>query len=60
MGPSIETLVEMGWYLDTSLFKDFIQKNIRRGFDNAEKHDGKTVLHVRASGTRKQVFVFRL
>ena len=43
---SINSLMNLGWYLDTSLFKDFIERNIRIGFDNAEVDDGHTLLHI--------------
>jgi len=43
---STSTLMGMPWYLDTSLFKDFIERNIRKGFDTAEQHDGSTIIHV--------------
>lgn len=39
--------MSLGWYLDTSLFKDYIERNIRIGFDNAEVDDGHTLLHVK-------------
>jgi len=48
---SINSLMSLGWYLDTSMFKDFIERNIRIGFDNAEVDDGHTLLHV--TGTSK-------
>ncbi len=44
---STNTLMHLGWYLDTSLFRDFIDKNIRIGFDAAEVHDGHTLLHIK-------------
>lgn len=46
---SIKTLTSLGWYLDTSLFMDFVNTNIRVGFDTAETHDGHTLLHVTGS-----------
>jgi len=46
---SIKTLMNLGWYLDTSLFMDFIDRNIRIGFDTAEAHDSHTLLHVTGS-----------
>jgi predicted nucleic acid-binding protein len=52
-----ELLINMGWFLDTSLFMDFIQTNVRVGFDKAEDLDGKTILHIQASGTKRQVWV---
>jgi predicted nucleic acid-binding protein len=48
---SIKSLMNMGWYLDTSIFMDFIDTNIRVGFDTAEVFYGHTLLHV--SGTSK-------
>jgi predicted nucleic acid-binding protein len=39
--------MRLGWYLDTSLFKDFVERNVRIGFDTAEVHDGRTLLHVK-------------
>ena len=51
-------LTQMGWYLDTSLFMDFIDRNIRTGFDNVEEHDGQTLLHIKGTGkTAVRVFV---
>lgn len=47
--------MRLGWYLDTSLFMDFVDRNIRVGFDNAEVHDDHTVLHITGlskAGTR--------
>jgi len=44
---SIDTLMSLGWYLDTSLFMDFVDRNIRIGFDTAEVHDGQTLLHIK-------------
>ena len=55
--PSIDTLMNIGWYLGTSLFMDFIERNIRRGFDSAEEHDGHTILLVKCSSQRVQAFV---
>ena len=43
--------MSLGWYLDTLLFRDFIERNIRIGFDNAEEDNGQTLLHV--TGTSK-------
>lgn len=57
MPESIEKLLKMGWYLDTSLFMDFIDRNIRVGFDTAEDDDGHTILHIKASNKRTQMFV---
>lgn len=55
---SIEKLTHIGWYLDTCLFKDFIERNIRVGFDTAETHDGQTILHVSEVGKRhRRIFV---
>ena len=54
---SIETLMNMGWYLDTSLFKDFIERNIRKGFDTAEEHDGRTILRIKGLSKKVQIFV---
>lgn len=39
----------MGWYIDTSLFMDFIDRNIRTGFDSSETYDGKTIMSVTLS-----------
>ena len=53
----IEDLLKKGWYLDTSLFQDFIQKNIRVGFDNAIDCNGKTIVHINCSSSKRQVWV---
>jgi hypothetical protein len=39
-------LLGLGWYLDTSLFMDFIDRNVKTAFDTAEEHDGRTLLHL--------------
>ena len=43
---STEALLQMGWYLDTSLFQDFVNRNIRTAFDTAEEYDGHTLLRI--------------
>ena len=48
----IKELMSLGWYLDTSLFKDFIERNIRIGFDNAELDDGHTLLRIKGSSKK--------
>ena len=49
MKQEIENIVKMGWYIDTSLFMDFIDRNIRTGFSNSEPYDGKTIMSVTCS-----------
>lgn len=53
--PTRSTITSLGWYLDTSTFHDFVDRNIRIGFDNAEHHDGSTILHI--TGNKSGVYV---
>lgn len=46
---SVDELLNLGWYLDTSLFMDFIDRNVRIGFDNAEIYDGHTLLQAKGA-----------
>ena len=46
MKQEIENIVKMGWYIDTSLLMDFIDRNIRKGFSDSEPYDGKTIKNV--------------
>jgi hypothetical protein len=50
---TVQMLITLGWYLDTSLFLSFIQQNIRIGFDTGEDHDGHTILQVKGSPKSK-------
>ncbi|MBL7186593.1 MAG: hypothetical protein ISS70_09725 [Phycisphaerae bacterium] len=49
MKQEIRNILAMGWYLDTSLFMDFIDRNIRTGFSSPEPYDGKTIMSVTVS-----------
>ncbi len=47
-------LKELDWYIDTSVFLDFIRTNIRVGFSESEPDDGKTIIHVKLSATKNK------
>lgn len=50
-------LLQMGWYLDTSLLMDFIDRNVRVGFDTAEPYDGKSIIHLKGVPKSGRVMV---
>ena len=56
MKQEIENILASGWHLDTSLFMDFIDRNIRTAFSNSEPNDGRTTMRVTCSaGIHKSV-----
>ena len=52
-----DSLVNMVWYLDTCLFMDFIDRNVRTAFDNATASDGRTVLRMEGLKAGSHTFV---
>lgn len=52
---SAEDLLGREWYLDTSLFHDFLDRKVPLAYRGARPHDGKTIAQL-APGSHSQVF----